>query len=199
MTMHFSEALDYVHRIDFDGDVLEIGSERGAGSTYIFSTLAHNVGKTLYSVDVDHDVIERNISRFETFPFQLPVSFHHQTGEQFLAENKDLRFSVVLLDNFDWQWNPNSTEDFIQAQVDRYKTEFNLEMNNLNSQKTHLAQAIAMTPMLTDKAIIVCDDTYWVYEFGVYTGKCGAAIPYLLTQGFHVAHQKDQCVILIRE
>ena len=159
--MAFIDVVEFVKDIDLPGDFLEIGSDRGDNSTHVFSLLAANMGRTLYSVDLDPDIIEKNQTRFQSIALNLPVRFYNQPGEQFLADNPDLRFSIVLLDNFDWQWNPASPENFIQAQVDRYRTEFGLVMNNVNSQVAHLTQAIAVAPMLTEKAIVVCDDTYW--------------------------------------
>jgi 2-polyprenyl-3-methyl-5-hydroxy-6-metoxy-1,4-benzoquinol methylase len=199
MAMDFSIVLDYIHEIEVVGDILEIGADRGDGSTFIFASIAAHMGRQLYSVDIDKDIIERNHTRFERMPFKLPVGFYTQAGEEFLAEHKDLKFSVVLLDNFDWQWNPSQPEDFIQAQVDRYKSEFAIDMSNLNSQITHLKQAILLEHMLTDQAVVLCDDTYWDEQHATYTGKCGAAIPFLMTLGFVPMLERDHGVILLRK
>jgi len=72
-------------------------------------------------------------------------------------------------------------------------------MSNHQSQVTHLRQAILLTEMLTPDAMIVCDDSYWANEYGTYTGKCGAAIPYLETLGFRVVHNKDHGIVMIRK
>jgi hypothetical protein len=199
MAMDFSIVLDYIHEIEVTGDILEIGADRGDGSTFIFASIAAHMGRQLYSVDIDPEIIERNRSRFERMPFKLPVEFYTQSGEAFLAERSGLRFSVVLLDNFDWQWNPLKPEDFIQAQVDRYKSEFNVDMSNLNSQITHLRQALLLTDMLAEQAVVLCDDTYWDELHATYTGKCGAVIPYLITLGFVPMLQRDHGVILLRK
>jgi hypothetical protein len=129
----------------------------------------------------------------------LPVEFFYQTGEDFLDANKDLKFSIVLLDNFDWDWKPENTEAHIVEQQHRYLEQFNLIMNNHQSQSTHLNQALKLTNMLTAEAMIVCDDTYWANEYGTYTGKCGAVIPYLEILGFRVVLNKDHGVVLIRK
>ena len=198
MAMDFSIVLDYIHEIEVTGDILEIGADRGDGSTFIFGSIAAHMGRQLYSVDIDQDIIDRNHARFERMPFKLPIGFYAQAGEAFLAEHQELRFSVVLLDNFDWQWNPSNPEDFIQAQVDRYKSEFSIEMSNLNSQITHLKQALLLTDQLTEQAVVLCDDTYWDPIHATYTGKCGAVIPYLMTLGFEPRLERDHGVILVR-
>jgi Na+-translocating ferredoxin:NAD+ oxidoreductase RnfD subunit len=157
------------------------------------------MNKQLYSVDIDREIIEKNHARFERMPFKLPIGFYNQAGEAFLEDNPTLKFSVVLLDNFDWQWNPSKPEDFIQAQVDRYKSEFSIDMSNLNSQITHLKQALLLKDMLTEQAVVLCDDTYWDEVHATYTGKCGAAIPYLMTLGFVPMLERDHGVILLRK
>ena len=199
MAMKFTEALQFVKEIKIEGDLLEIGSDHGDGSTYIFATLAQNLDRKLFSVDVDPDIIEHNRSEFSQLPFSLPVEFFNQTGEDFLDAHKDHKFSIVLLDNFDWDWKPENTEAHIVEQQHRYLEQFNLIMNNHQSQSTHLNQALKLTHMLTDEAMIVCDDTYWANEYGTYTGKCGAVIPYLEILGFRVVLNKDHGVVLIRK
>jgi hypothetical protein len=199
--MKFTEALQFIKDFEIEGDLLEIGSDRGDGSTYIFATLAKNLDRKLFSVDVDNDVIDHNREEFDKLPFSLPVEFFNQTGEDFLDENKDLKFSIVLLDNFDWDWNPQSADPdpSIVAQQVKYREQFNLEMTNHQSQFTHLRQAMRLTDMLTDEAMIVCDDTYWAQEYGTYTGKCGAVIPYLEILGFSVVLNKDHGIVLVRK
>lgn len=197
--MDFSIILDFIDEINLTGDILEIGADRGDGSTFIFASIAAHTGRQLYSVDIDKMIIENNHKRFEKMPFTLPVGFYQQAGEDFLKEHSELKFSIVLLDNFDWQWNPTKPEDFIQAQVERYKSEFNVEMSNLNSQITHLRQALLLTDMLTEQAVVLCDDTYWDETHATYTGKCGAAIPYLMSIGFVPMLERDHGVILLRK
>lgn len=199
MAMKFTETLQFIKELEIEGDLLEIGSDRGDGSTYIFATLAKNLDRKLFSVDVDKDIIDHNQEEFSRLPFSLPVEFFNQTGEDFLDANQDLKFSIVLLDNFDWDWNPHNTDPSIVAQQIRYREQFNLEMNNHQSQLTHLRQALRLSHMLTAEAMIVCDDTYWANEYGTYTGKCGAVIPYLETLGFNVVLNKDHGVVLIRK
>lgn len=199
MGMSFSDIVEFIKDIDLTGDFLEIGSERGDNSTHIFSLLAATMGRTLYSVDLDPDIVEKNLARFQNIALNLPIRFYNQSGEQFLTDNPDLKFSIVLLDNFDWQWNPEQNDNTIQNQIDHYRSAFSIEMNNVNSQRTHLQQAMQMLPMLTPQAIVICDDTWYHNQIGVYVGKCGAAIPFLLNHGFKIVHERNHGVILIRK
>lgn len=199
MSMRFDAVYNYLHGDRLEGDILEIGADRGDGSTFLFASIAKNLNCNFYSVDVDPNVIARNKDRIKTLPFELPVQFFLQRGEDFLEQHTDKKFSIVLLDNFDWQWNLDNPENFIQEQKDRYSSEFQIEMTNLNSQITHLKQAILVAPLLTQRAIIICDDTYWDHEHATYTGKCGAAVPFFLTLGFELVLVENHGVILVRE
>jgi hypothetical protein len=193
MGMDFSRINNYIDQIVITDDLLEIGSERGEGSTAILGSIAHNSNKILHSVDIDKTLISYNTQKHTS----NPIKFYNLKGEDFLDQNNHLKFSIVLLDNFDWNWHPLDTPDWIQNQITDYKNIYNLEMNNLNSQKTHLIQSIKLTNMLADQCIIVCDDTWVLDNQGIYCGKCGAAIPYLLSLGFSINHE-PWGVILIR-
>jgi hypothetical protein len=61
-------------------------------------------------------------------------------------------------------------------------------MTNLSSQQTHLLQSILLMDKMTDNGIIVCNDTWYHPHEGVYLGKCSAAIPFLLLQGYRQLH-----------
>jgi len=196
MAMHFQKLFNHAGRIDITENILEIGSDRGEGSTIILAHIASFAKKTMYSVDMDTAIIDRNQKKYAKFP----INFVCQKGEEFLDQNSNLKFSLVLLDNFDWDWHPNQPhDDIMQGQVSRYKDEFNLDLTNINSQQAHLLQAIKLKDMFSENAMVVCDDT-WVTPDNTYSGKCGAAIPYLMTLGFELAEQNNigTGVILIR-
>jgi hypothetical protein len=193
MGMDFTKINNYVNQIVITDDILEIGSDGGEGSTAILGKIAYDANKILHSVDMNASIISDNMQRYVADP----IKFYNLKGEEFLDQNSHLKFSVVLLDNFDWNWNPLETPDWIENQISNYKNNYNLEMSNLNSQKAHLVQSIKLANMLADQCVIVCDDTWFLYEQGIYCGKCGAAIPYLMTLEFSLHHEPNG-VILIR-
>jgi hypothetical protein len=108
-------------------------------------------------------------------------------GEDYLNQRTfaERPISFLYLDNFDWDWHPDKTEHFVVEQQKRY-ADLGLEMNNVNSQRAHLAQAIAAIGHMTERSLIVCDDSWFNIWWGHYTGKSGAAIPYLLNKGYTV-------------
>jgi hypothetical protein len=62
------------------------------------------------------------------------------------------------------------------------------EMTNINSQKAHWAQAMLLMPMMANNIIIVCDDTWYHPNEGVFIGKCSAVIPFPMLHGFELLH-----------
>ena len=177
------------------GDILEIGMDRGEGSTRSFINMALSRGVTFVGVDMDPNQTQSVVE-------QTNIEVHNCTGEHYL-ENTNRKFSVVYLDNFDWNyWSDGSTQ--ISRQAVAYSKYMNSELNNVNSQASHLMQAILLQEHLTDECVIMCDDTWYSISEMVYLGKCSAAIPYLLTCGFKVVHQEGlrnnppSCVILTR-
>jgi hypothetical protein len=195
MGMDFKKIEEYIIGMPINHDILEIGSGRSNDhSTETLAIIAARNNKTLYSVDVDKNLIDSNRIRYADHP----VEFVNATGEDFLDQHSNLRFSVVLLDNFDWDWwGDHSTPDFVIEQQHTYKTDYNVDMNNVNSQTAHLLQAIKLTDMLAEQCVIVCDDSFWVSKTQTYGGKCGAAIPYLMSLGF-MPHLEEAGVILTK-
>ncbi len=195
MGMNFYHLYPFLNEIEIEGDILEIGSLRGDGSTYVLGHIAKEYGKTLYSVDASQSVIDNAKKEFSNLPFKLPVEFFHQQGEYFIDDHPDLRFSIVLLDNFDWRWSSDESEaERYNKQSQFYKDVLNVEMNNLNSQVVHLHQMVKLVPLLTKNSIVICDDTFWAKDFGSYSGKGGAVVPYLMSLGF--SHYARDCGVI---
>jgi len=43
-------------------------------------------------------------------------------------------------------------------------------------------------PLMTENSVIICDDTWAMPEEGIFSGKCSAAIPYIMLHGFRIIH-----------
>jgi hypothetical protein len=122
---------------------------------------------------------------------ELVHAFGENFLEQFTRDNPGKKFSLVYLDNFDWDyWVGGQEESFVPAQKQHYRDYMGTEMTNINSQKTHLLQAMRLMPLMTENSIIVCDDTWYHPNEGVFIGKCSAVIPYLLLQGYEVLNSQ---------
>jgi hypothetical protein len=122
------------------------------------------------------------------------VEIVNSTGEEYLeafpAHTDYIGF--LYLDNFDWDWHPDKTEDFVLDQQHRYAELGMPEMNNVNSQRAHLRQAELAIRCLAPISLVVCDDTWYNKWWGHYSGKSGAVVPYLLNHGFEVIYTEEQ-------
>lgn len=114
-----------------------------------------------------------------------------QRGEEYLKHfPKHIAYiSFLYLDNFDWDWHPQSTDTVIIEQQKRYK-ELGYDMNNVNCQRVHLDQMMLALPAMAEQSIIVCDDTWFEPGWGIYYGKGGAVVPLLLNAGYKVLNTK---------
>jgi hypothetical protein len=81
--------------------VVELGSERGEGSTYYFVEYCGGRGIPFYTVDPDKN------DGYTTASQIARCHAYCMTGEQFLAEvfpSFGLKIKFAYLDNFDWAW-----------------------------------------------------------------------------------------------
>lgn len=188
----FLKAEKYLDQFDpeYIGQFVEIGTSRNGddGSTKTIAEWASRFDKGLWTVDIDPANCDfvRNMN--------LPsVEVVNQSGEQFLKEfpSHMAYISFLYLDNFDWDWRPDKQEEFIKKQQERYAV-LGFDMNNVNSQRAHLAQMVAALPAMAEQSIVVCDDTWFNPWFGHYTGKCGAVVPLLLENGFEVLYTEEE-------
>lgn len=179
-----------------DEIIIEIGSDRFEGSTYYFADLAQAHQGKFVTVDIDPDARRRII---KSVPGELLAHTEivcadaDQWTASFSARNQ--RIKILYLDNFDWDWSTNKTSEMI-AQQKTWYADFGIRMNNLNCQTSHIKQMINLMPYMSDRSIVCVDDTY---EYnGVYIGKGGAVVPYLMAHGFGILQARDYGVILGR-
>lgn len=181
----FERAEQYLDQID-SGEFVEIGTSRNGddGSTITLAEWASRKQTHLYTVDMDPVNCE--------FVKDLHITnctIVNSSGEDYLYKRiyGPRPISFLYLDNFDWDWHPQEALDqvFIVEQKQRYRM-LGHDMNNMNSQRAHLTQAMYAVPHMAERSLIVCDDTWFNKYWGHYSGKSGSAIPYLLNQGYHV-------------
>jgi hypothetical protein len=192
----------YVTSISQYGEcIVEIGSERGEGSTAYFTLLAEKYKTKFYTVDIN-----------ESIPIELDKSlldkliFYNMPGSLFaerVMPKLGRRIKVLYLDNFDWDWDPDidnfpdrTRPDWMQRQIEWYAKR-DLTLNNVASQTEHLKQMMYLLPFMSADAVIICDDTYRYKPNDAFTGKCGAVVPFLLANGYKIKAE-DAGVILQR-
>lgn len=187
----FRVSEQYLDQIS-SGEFVEIGTSRNGddGSTKTLAEWADRLGTSLITVDMDPVNCEfvQNL--------RIPnCTILNQKGEDYLRQRiYGMRpISYLYLDNFDWDWHPESTEGFVRDQQERY-TALGLEMTNVNSQRAHLTQMISALPHMAPQSLVVCDDTWYNRWWGHYSGKSGAVVPYLLANGFEVLYSEENPV-----
>jgi len=206
MGTYYKRVEQYLDKID-TGAWVEIGVDRGEGSTRWFALHAKKQATKFYAVDMDADQIARaSVSMQQTGEMIMlvdgsfapvmgepleHVEFYTGRGEDFLDEyldnTPDQPISLAYLDNFDWDyWLGMQEEAFVAGVKQRYIDKLNVEMTNINSQHTHLLQAMKLIPLLTENSIVICDDTWYMPNEGIFSGKCSAVIPFLQLHGFKV-------------
>ena len=175
------------------GVFVEIGSERGDGSTLWLDQLAGVYQTKLITVDI------LPAARDQWQQTLLNTEFVVEPGlpwaQEFAHSWTDI--AVLYLDNFDYIWDIENVRPAILQQMGEYATR-GVTMTNQECQKQHLAQLLALYSNLAPQAVVAFDDTYCYND--CWIGKCGPAVVYLLARGWQVVHQTHDCgVILTRQ
>lgn len=179
----------------FPGEmIVEIGSDRWEGSSSYFADLANTHAMRFVSVDLDAGARER-IRRTINPVHSSITEFVQAEGTQWTAQYQGPRIKALYLDNFDWDWSTNKHTEMIKEQKEWYANK-GIILTNLNSQTAHVTQMVNLLPYMSRQCVVCVDDTY---EYnGVFIGKGGAVVPYLLGQGFGMLAARDYGVILGR-
>ena len=172
--------------------IVEIGSDRDEGSTAWFDQLAQTHNKKFYSVDV----VDYAKSRFTHL--QNTEWVISQSGS-YWAKNElptlDLSIGVLYLDNYDWGNYPTGPNE--QKIIDDYASRGET-WSTLRCQQEHLSQMVHCLPYMAEHSVVICDDTPFIEHAGIYFGKCGAVVPYLLDYGYIIVYSGNNGVILKR-
>lgn len=155
--------------------MVEIGSERGHGSTRALAEMCRTNGFDFVTVDVDPAVsgdartLLRDISR----EFHAVCDY----GEQFL-ERTERTFHIAYLDAFDF-YHPHHPEERKAAYAAR-----GTEITDDNAAAMHLACAQALPRCLAVGGYVCFDDV--LTGAPEWKGKGRDAIPWLIDNGFEL-------------
>ena len=149
------------------GVVVEIGSERGEGSTAYLRDLCDRCGVPFYTVDIA-----------PTHPEGVTVA----DGATFLRTLTD-DVQVAYLDNHDYIFPAIAAEPWIADQAAEYAARGDL-LDNQRSQQVHLEQAQLVHERSRPGSRIVIDDTYTDGDH--LAGKGATAVPWLLDHGWRL-------------
>lgn len=176
-----------------NGVFVEIGSDRGEGSTEWLDALAADHNKKLITVDISNKA--RGHLESKLLNTEFVIRSGSEWADDFAHNWTDI--DVLYLDNFDYIWDINEVRPAIQLQMADY-AERGILMTNQECQIEHLKQLMLLYPCLSPTAVVAFDDTYCYND--CWIGKCGPAVVYLLACGWEVVHQTLDCgVILTRK
>jgi hypothetical protein len=173
----YSKLENFNLSVDQNNIVLEIGSERGEGSSLWLYEWAKQHNIEFYSVDVEHGQREQEHPEINWI-----VATSGSEWCKTMLPSLDKKIKVLYLDNFDWIWDPENVPDWIPRQIASY-AQRGVTMNNQNSQQEHRLQLECCLPYLDKQSVVIMDDTYY-NDKNQLTGKCATAIPLLLENGF---------------
>lgn len=176
--------------IDGDHVFVEIGSDRGEGSTVYLDMLSQQYQTKLYSVDILPDA-KTKLDQV-CLNTEFVVSPGSTWAKSFALKKQPI--SVLYLDNFDYTWNINAIDEL------RYWQELyhglGLTMTNQQCQIEHLEQMIALAGNMHHDGVIVFDDTFRFND--CWIGKCGPAVVYMMTLGWKVVWD-HKCGVIMRK
>uniref|UniRef100_A0A7S0E7C7 Methyltransferase domain-containing protein n=1 Tax=Hanusia phi TaxID=3032 RepID=A0A7S0E7C7_9CRYP len=169
-----------------DGCFIEIGSDRGEGSTKFLSELANRTHRSFFSVDFSPEGYENALSTCGSCAFQ-------DMGERWLehtfpAISNSTRIALAYLDNYDWTY-PWTTDMAYKKQQHVDYASSGLKLSNQKSQEIHLKQAVLVERLCSERCFVLFDDTWPSASLKHHSGKGGRALSFLLSHGFEIVQQ----------
>jgi len=205
MANFHDRSLPYIENLTYTSEdiIVEIGSDRGEGSTSWFNDFAKQKNVDFYSVDVT-DYASMRFKHLNNTNFEITRSGAEWAKNKLPKIRKNIK--VLYLDNYDWlATNVGKKTDGEEKQMREYKTR-GVKMSNLDCQREHIAQMYYCLEYMADNSVIICDDTPFQHHSQIYIGKNGAVVPLLLNFGYKIVYgpgldtpcPDDNGVILVR-
>jgi hypothetical protein len=177
-----------------NGVFVEIGSDRGEGSTQYLANLAKIHGTRLISVDISNYAQRHHQTVIDNVDFVI------ETGSTWAKNFAQTHTSIALLylDNFDYMYDINdaNTNEITKKQIQDYAIR-GIEMNNESCQIEHMKQLLALYNSFNQDTVIMFDDTYKFND--CWIGKCGPCVTYLLCQGYEVLEWTTDCGMIMKK
>jgi hypothetical protein len=180
---------DYNEETDI---ILEIGSERGEGSTEFFNSYAVSFKIPFYTVDVS-DEAKTKLSHLKNTNFIIE---NGSSWTKQILPTLNKKIKILYLDNYDWNHQPAYADE--TGLEKKYNEQFNLKWTNLNCVAEHLDQMINCYDYMAEKSVIICDDTPYQPHSGIYSGKSSAVVPFLISRNYRIVYSQNNGVILVR-
>jgi len=167
--------------------VLEIGSERGDGSSVFLHNWALERNLKFISIDVANIAGLYNPALID---FRVVDSGSNWCKNVLPALNKKIK--VLYLDNFDIIWPSsyidNKPDSYTQQLIDAYATR-GVVLNNDNCKLEHKLQTQYCLPHMGEQSIVIYDDTFRNFYDRPdinWEGKGGTAVPLLINADYNM-------------
>ena len=160
------KGFEYIKYADFDGELaIEIGSDRGEGSTQWLREYCINNGIEFVSIDID----------------PLLDYVVKMDGLEWLKQNKK-PIKFAYLDNADYIYDHLKGTEHLKEQAERYE-KLGIELSNTASKRTHAEQVKRVIRNSSVGTVIAIDDT-WMSDRAEGTG----ALAHILLKKWEVLH-----------
>lgn len=169
---------------------IEIGSERGHGSTEHHAHMCNKLNFKFITVDAYKPTTEnaKKIAKSVNDDFEA----YNMLGEDYLKQY-DSKIHVLYLDAFDLEHMRDRTEGVVQSTRGSYG-ERGVALTNTNCYLAHLDMAKNAIDKMAENGIIFFDDVYSGPP--EWEGKGKTAIPFLLEKGYKIIDQNTEQLIL---
>lgn len=167
---------------------IEVGSERGSGSTFALSRLANTHGLHFITIDADQEISERarEISRRVNATFEAVCDL----AENFLKGYPTSDIVIIYMDAFDivtgWPHKVETIESYEKRGVN---------LTNEMAWKMHYQVAEVVFRKIVPGGLMCFDDT-WRNGAGNWEGKGKHAIPFVFDHEFRTVAIEKNCVLL---
>ena len=179
----FQLAKQYLPEVGPNDVFVEIGSDRGDGSTRMFAGMALENQTVVHTVDMNSYPQEWCEKQGVT----QGVVWHQAIGSKWAKDifpTLNKKIVCLYLDNFDYNYNTVHIDPMILEQQKQYREEYGIEMTNENCLVEHMRQMISLFPYMSEHSIVICDDTY--DSNGCWIGKGGPIVTFLQAHGYHL-------------
>lgn len=171
-----------------DLSVVEVGSERGVGSTYYMAKYCDENNLSFYTIDPSTESnasAKKILGKFKSNKLQAVKA----KGEDFLNGFEKQKIVLAYLDGFDVVF-PGHIHS--QDRIDAYAS-WGIDLmkdGNRLSAEVHLETTKYIYQNVVKGGVIAFDDTYW--ENDEWFGKGKTAIPFLLKNGYELVNNKER-------
>ena len=167
---------------------IEVGSERGVGSTYYLAKYCAEKNLSFYTIDPSNESnksAKKILNKFKSIKLQAVKA----RGEDFLNGFDKQKIVLAYLDGFDVVF-PGTIHS--QERIDAYAS-WGIDLmkdGNRLSADVHLETTKYIYRNVVKGGIIAFDDTY--FDGDEWFGKGKTGIPFLLENGYELVNNKER-------